>query len=236
MSKTNNNRYIMTLASLPTALSPPLPASTSLPNMPAPIPQHLSFPSSPPCSEPQSNEPDVPSPEESHLFGIEKAFWKIQNSAQELLRFASTYQQHRDLVGNRPDLSPLPREIDMLSMTQLSWGILHAVSDINNHNQRLLASRHGLAWRRRQLQQPRYGMAANRVKKEPRTRRVMMEKANNALNGCLECGADESPRWRRGPSGALTLCNVCGLLFAKRAKVQVQVQGEIKSERSGGCD
>ncbi len=33
----------------------------------------------------------------------------------------------------------LPKEIDMLSMIQLSWGILHAVNDINNHNQRLLA-------------------------------------------------------------------------------------------------
>ncbi|KAK0632489.1 hypothetical protein B0T14DRAFT_560177 [Immersiella caudata] len=151
---------------------------------------------------------------------------QIQNSAQELMRFNSTYQKYRELTGNRIELPPLPREIDMLSMTQLSWGILHAVSDINNHNQRLLASQHGLAWRRRHLgQQPRYGMTNNRVRKEPRTRRVL-EKANNALNGCVECGADESPRWRRGPAGALTLCNVCGLLFTKRARAQVQAQGE----------
>jgi hypothetical protein len=45
---------------------------------------------------------------------------------------------------------------------------------------------------------------------------------NNNSNGqavtnpvCLGCGATETPEWRRGPMGPRTLCNACGLVFAK---------------------
>lgn len=32
---------------------------------------------------------------------------------------------------------------------------------------------------------------------------------------CRHCGASETPEWRRGPDGARTLCNACGLYHAK---------------------
>ncbi|WFD34129.1 hypothetical protein MCUN1_000964 [Malassezia cuniculi] len=32
---------------------------------------------------------------------------------------------------------------------------------------------------------------------------------------CQSCGNNETPEWRRGPDGARTLCNACGLHFAK---------------------
>lgn len=35
---------------------------------------------------------------------------------------------------------------------------------------------------------------------------------------CTECGADKTPEWRRGPCGPRTLCNACGLRYAKRNK------------------
>lgn len=35
---------------------------------------------------------------------------------------------------------------------------------------------------------------------------------------CHECGTTETPEWRRGPDGARTLCNACGLYHAKLAK------------------
>lgn len=39
---------------------------------------------------------------------------------------------------------------------------------------------------------------------------------------CHSCKISETPEWRRGPDGARTLCNACGLHFAKMAKKKQQ--------------
>ncbi|OBS24576.1 hypothetical protein FPOA_05118 [Fusarium poae] len=46
---------------------------------------------------------------------------------------------------------------------------------------------------------------------------------------CTSCFTKETPKWREGPFGSHTLCNVCGLLYAKReARVRsVRVQREF---------
>lgn len=103
----------------------------------------------------------------------------------------------------------------MLSMTQLSWGVLHAVSDINIHSQRL-AARGGVS---------RLPGSPVRGDMSPPRKRAKLKRMN-PFTGCVRCGVDDSPRWRRGPAGPLTLCNVCGLLYAKKAQ-------SIKSGGSG---
>lgn len=35
---------------------------------------------------------------------------------------------------------------------------------------------------------------------------------------CQRCRATETPKWRRGPDGQRSLCNVCGLMFAKQVE------------------
>lgn len=35
---------------------------------------------------------------------------------------------------------------------------------------------------------------------------------------CRQCGATETPEWRRGPDGSHTLCNACGLRFSKQLR------------------
>jgi len=37
---------------------------------------------------------------------------------------------------------------------------------------------------------------------------------------CTMCGATKTPEWRRGPTGDHTLCNACGLQYAKSVKKQ----------------
>ncbi|KAK9765810.1 white collar 2 type of transcription factor [Basidiobolus ranarum] len=35
---------------------------------------------------------------------------------------------------------------------------------------------------------------------------------------CTECGKTDSPEWRKGPHGPKTLCNACGLRWAKKSR------------------
>ncbi|KAK3393808.1 cutinase gene palindrome-binding protein [Podospora didyma] len=44
---------------------------------------------------------------------------------------------------------------------------------------------------------------------------------------CTDCGTLESPEWRKGPSGPKTLCNACGLRWAKNQKKE-------KNKTNGG--
>lgn len=37
---------------------------------------------------------------------------------------------------------------------------------------------------------------------------------------CTDCGRTDSPEWRKGPLGPKTLCNACGLRYAKKVKRQ----------------
>jgi len=39
---------------------------------------------------------------------------------------------------------------------------------------------------------------------------------------CAECGTTETPEWRRGENGPNTLCNGCGLRYAKRRKQEME--------------
>ncbi|KAI8047084.1 uncharacterized protein B0P05DRAFT_445825, partial [Gilbertella persicaria] len=39
---------------------------------------------------------------------------------------------------------------------------------------------------------------------------------------CHSCHISETPEWRRGPDGARTLCNACGLHYAKLTRKQQQ--------------
>lgn len=50
---------------------------------------------------------------------------------------------------------------------------------------------------------------------------------------CTDCGTLDSPEWRRGPSGPKTLCNACGLRWAKKEKKKGG-GGETQGSGSGG--
>ncbi|KAI0109104.1 hypothetical protein GGR51DRAFT_547910 [Nemania sp. FL0031] len=40
---------------------------------------------------------------------------------------------------------------------------------------------------------------------------------------CTDCGTLDSPEWRKGPSGPKTLCNACGLRWAKKEKKRATI-------------
>lgn len=46
---------------------------------------------------------------------------------------------------------------------------------------------------------------------------------------CTDCGTLDSPEWRKGPNGPKTLCNACGLRWAKKEKKKHQHAGGSSS-------
>jgi hypothetical protein len=50
---------------------------------------------------------------------------------------------------------------------------------------------------------------------------------------CHSCNRAETPEWRRGPDGARTLCNACGLHYAKLTRKQ---QGANKTNSAGSSN
>jgi PAS domain S-box-containing protein len=50
---------------------------------------------------------------------------------------------------------------------------------------------------------------------------------------CTDCGTLDSPEWRKGPSGPKTLCNACGLRWAKKEKKRIGKEGVGGAEREG---
>ncbi|KAF7295539.1 hypothetical protein MIND_01093900 [Mycena indigotica] len=59
---------------------------------------------------------------------------------------------------------------------------------------------------------------SNRKKKIPR------KTGPSDQYACITCGQTNSPEWRKGPSGPKTLCNACGLRYAKQLKMQKQAE------------
>jgi hypothetical protein len=47
---------------------------------------------------------------------------------------------------------------------------------------------------------------------------------------CHSCKRIDTPEWRRGPEGARTLCNACGLHYAKLEKKRQLEARQIRSK------
>jgi hypothetical protein len=58
---------------------------------------------------------------------------------------------------------------------------------------------------------------------------------------CHSCNRAETPEWRRGPDGARTLCNACGLHYAKLTRKQTMKQSQgangssLRPKSPSGC-
>ncbi|CAO3643127.1 unnamed protein product [Cunninghamella blakesleeana] len=57
--------------------------------------------------------------------------------------------------------------------------------------------------------------------KEEKKRKQKKIYATSENYQCMDCGSRNSPEWRKGPLGPKTLCNACGLRWAKKNKKQV---------------
>ncbi|KAJ3094568.1 hypothetical protein HDU97_007898 [Phlyctochytrium planicorne] len=52
------------------------------------------------------------------------------------------------------------------------------------------------------------------------------KKRKASLQKCTSCQSSDTPEWRRGPAGPRTLCNACGLIYAKIKNLNREEQEE----------
>ena len=130
--------------------------------------------------------------------------------------------QHRHPYPHHFDPSTTePNRFDMDARVQQDHALRHAFDptglppmyhpDARHQQQMELLDRRRLA-----------GKGMKRVRK----------RKNEHHQECLGCQAKETPEWRKGPMGPRTLCNACGLLYAKLTK-RKQQEAEAAAKASG---
>ncbi|EPS42524.1 hypothetical protein H072_3514 [Dactylellina haptotyla CBS 200.50] len=75
-------------------------------------------------------------------------------------------------------------------------------------------------------------MSADRESRGSGERKKKVKVTNEYV--CTDCGTLDSPEWRKGPTGPKTLCNACGLRWAKKEKKRNSVSGPSQPPPLGG--
>ncbi|KAF9873885.1 hypothetical protein CkaCkLH20_08619 [Colletotrichum karsti] len=143
-------------------------------------------------------------------------FLQIRHGAEQLLRLTENFSGYN---GPGPEGGydttndqALPTDSDIRAMTRLSHGIARDISEI-------------MALRKDDPGPPkRKGTEDYGGMPPPLAAHDYASTAGRTKNrrkvdfSCHKCRRVETPEWRTGPDGPSTLCNVCGLIYAKRER------------------
>lgn len=75
---------------------------------------------------------------------------------------------------------------------------------------------------------PTTGLPPNKALSARPRRKLKQNAMDDGPRSCDECGAVESPEWRKGPKGPKTLCNACGLRWAKKTRKEEGSKRSVK--------
>ncbi|ORY56903.1 uncharacterized protein BCR38DRAFT_414219 [Pseudomassariella vexata] len=135
-----------------------------------------------------------------------ESFQQIDQSIKHHLSFATSFPTYRQLSYTyHPDAFRSKSQNDLVAVAKLSNGLRRKSSGATASSRQ--------AGIKGDKSSPE--MAQQREIPIPETvsGRTKKRKSHPA---CLKCNRSQTPEWRRGPDGPGTLCNVCGLVFAKR--------------------
>ncbi|OLN97114.1 GATA zinc finger domain-containing protein 7, partial [Colletotrichum chlorophyti] len=152
---------------------------------------------------------------------------RIRHSAQELLRLTESFSGFN---GSGPDGgydkasdNALPTDSDLRTMSKLSHGIAREIGEIMALKKCDSAQQHSWTGSQQHQQkhqfQLQYDGQPGGAGHAPDYASTAARKSRRKIDfSCHKCHRVDTPEWRPGPDGPSTLCNVCGLIYAKRER------------------
>ncbi|RMY70508.1 hypothetical protein D0863_05726 [Hortaea werneckii] len=171
------------------------------------------------------------------MYDLEGALNEIAQNSSILLDFSRRYgDRMHQTVRTGPPLSSLPGIVELDDMISKSRVQMDAVAKIREvvlaHQAAYEEQRHSAKTFAADIpptpdqQSDDAELKAGFAGGEPKKRRGRAAPPGR----CHSCNRAETPEWRRGPDGARTLCNACGLHYAKLTRKQ---QGTNKAASNG---
>ncbi|KAH7885753.1 hypothetical protein F5I97DRAFT_1149417 [Phlebopus sp. FC_14] len=175
-----------------------------VPSLPA-----SSHTSSPPRNRRRDKESPIVGPAPSTSSGLD--FFKLQESYRFLLDGTNGLIANGAFTSSRPP----PAETMDRMMQSANYGMQMLQSAVGQSN-------------------PDMRPVTTVVDKEaPTPKRQKGDEHAQEGQTCLGCNATSTPEWRRGPLGPRTLCNACGLVYAKLLKKRAR-EARSRAGDNGG--
>ncbi|KAL6414988.1 hypothetical protein AUP68_01524 [Ilyonectria robusta] len=145
---------------------------------------------------------------------------RIGSSSRTIFNFAEAYSriaQEQHGAHPIPERLPTEREVsDMLSNIELIKRSLEQVRDLVQTSIQNERAREGAKMKGPYDEDHDVSMYGDGMKPQYGITEVKKRRGRAAPPGrCHSCNRIDTPEWRRGPDGARTLCNACGLHYAK---------------------
>ncbi|KAK5658542.1 hypothetical protein OQA88_1934 [Cercophora sp. LCS_1] len=176
-------------------------------------------------------------------WGYNEALTTIAASSRNVTHFAEAYvAAAREQQGSQPMPSRLPTESEVNAMISTGLHVLQKLEEVRDivQQSRISVERareNGGPAARKPLEEEDVPMYGDNIKQPYNITEVKKRRGRAAPPGrCHSCNRIDTPEWRRGPDGARTLCNACGLHYAKlerrRQLDQRSVRPKTSDERS----
>jgi hypothetical protein len=226
-------------ASWPTGTLPhgqmPLPAYPPSPRHAAPPHGYAPYDQRGPPARVEDGErrPPYEAPMYNAPWAYGESLGRLAQSSRTLFNFAEAYgriAQEQHGAHTIPERLPTEQEVnDMLSNAEMVRTALEQVKEAVQHSIRNERAREAPKVKASYEEEQDVPMFEDGIKSQYAITEVKKRRGRAAPPGrCHSCNRVDTPEWRRGPDGARTLCNACGLHYAKLERKRQLEQRNIR--------
>ncbi|KAL2860725.1 GATA transcription factor LreB [Aspergillus lucknowensis] len=159
-----------------------------------------------------------PMPQTSQICSQPKTGPTTLPPSQDVLMLSGEDNESSDTLGNVDDLDQALNRVATIAQSEEDISHIYGIELLTRLNYGEGERSQGISTGIRQNRL--FHAISNPPTSEPAPAMAETE-PRKRLKGeyrCVACGTSDSPEWRKGPDGPKTMCNACGLRWAKREK------------------